>query len=44
MPNIPRAQEQLFDTKRSAREKYVDLVIGRPGWGALLMYELVVLL
>jgi acetyltransferase-like isoleucine patch superfamily enzyme len=44
MPNIPRAQEQLFDTKRSARDKYVDLVIGRPGWGALLMHELVVLL
>ena len=44
MPNIPRAQEQLFDTKRSAREKYVDLVVGRPGWGALLMHELVVLL
>ena len=44
MPNIPRAQEQLFDTKRSARQKYVDLVVGRPGWGALLMHELVVLL
>jgi acetyltransferase-like isoleucine patch superfamily enzyme len=44
MPTIPRAQEQLFDTKRSAREKYAALVIGRPGWGPLLMYELVVLL
>src|SRR5688572_4495573 len=43
-PHIPRAQEQLFDTKRSAREKYADLVIGQPGWGPLLMYELVVLL
>ena len=44
MADIQRAQEQLFDTKRSAREKYVDLVIGQPGWGALLLYELVVLL
>ena len=44
MPTIPRAQEQLFDTKRSAREKYAALVIGQPGWGPLLMYELVVLL
>jgi acetyltransferase-like isoleucine patch superfamily enzyme len=44
MPSIPRAQEQLFDTKRSAREKYAALVVGRPGWGPLLMYELVVLL
>ena len=44
MPDIPRAQEQLFDTKRSAREKYVDLVIGQPGWGPLLLHELVVLL
>src|SRR5688572_30585844 len=43
-PHIPRAQEQLFDTKRSAREKYADLVIGQPGWGPLLIYELVVLL
>jgi acetyltransferase-like isoleucine patch superfamily enzyme len=44
MTHIPRAQEQLFDRKRSAREKYADLVIGRPGWGALLSYELVVLM
>jgi acetyltransferase-like isoleucine patch superfamily enzyme len=41
---IPRAQEQLFDSKRSAREKYAALVVGRPGWGPLLMYELIVLL
>jgi acetyltransferase-like isoleucine patch superfamily enzyme len=44
MTNIPRAQEQLFDRKRSAREKYAELVIGQPGWGPLLMYEIVVLL
>lgn len=44
MPEIPRAQEQLFDPRRSARAKYSALVIGRPGWGALLRHELVTLL
>lgn len=44
MTNIPRAQDQLFDRKRSAREKYAALVVGRPGWGALLKHEVVVLL
>lgn len=44
MSNIPRAQDQLFDRKRSARQKYADLVVGRPGWGALLKHEGVVLL
>jgi acetyltransferase-like isoleucine patch superfamily enzyme len=41
---IQRAQDQLFDARRSAREKYAALVVGRPGWGALLKYESVVLL
>jgi acetyltransferase-like isoleucine patch superfamily enzyme len=41
---IAAAQEQLFDRQRSAREKYASLIVGRPGWGALLHYELVVLL
>jgi acetyltransferase-like isoleucine patch superfamily enzyme len=40
---IPRAQEQIFDRRRSAREKYSALVVGRPGWGALLKHELVTL-
>jgi acetyltransferase-like isoleucine patch superfamily enzyme len=40
---IPAAQEQLFDARRSAREKYVALVVGRPGWGALLKHELITL-
>jgi acetyltransferase-like isoleucine patch superfamily enzyme len=40
---IARAQEQLADPRRSAREKYAALVIGRPGWGALLKHELIVL-
>src|SRR5688572_8554096 len=41
MPDIPRAQDQLFGAGRSAREKYSALVVGRPGWGALIHYELV---
>jgi acetyltransferase-like isoleucine patch superfamily enzyme len=43
MPDIPRAQEQLFDRRQSARAKYAALVVGRPGWGALLKHELVTL-
>ncbi len=43
MTEIARAQEQLADPNRSAREKYAALVIGQPGWGALLKYELIVL-
>jgi acetyltransferase-like isoleucine patch superfamily enzyme len=41
MTEIPRAQEQLFDRRRSAREKYSALVVGRPGLGALLKHEIV---
>ena len=41
---IARVQEQLFASGRSSREKYQDLVVGRPGFGALAKYELVVLL
>jgi acetyltransferase-like isoleucine patch superfamily enzyme len=44
MADIPRAQDQLFDARSSAREKYSKLVVGRPGWGPLLKHELVVLL
>jgi len=43
MPEIPRAQDQLFNTRQSAREKYASLVVGRPGWGPLLQHELVTL-
>ena len=42
-PHIPRAQDELFAPGRSAREKYQALVVGRPGWGALLVHELVTL-
>jgi acetyltransferase-like isoleucine patch superfamily enzyme len=44
MADIPRAQEQLFSDRQSAREKYSTLVVGRPGWGALFQYEVVQLL
>jgi acetyltransferase-like isoleucine patch superfamily enzyme len=41
---IARVQEQLFEAGKPARTKYAELVIGRPGFGALLKYELVVTL
>jgi acetyltransferase-like isoleucine patch superfamily enzyme len=44
MTDIPRAQDQLFDSRTSAREKYEELVVGRPGWGPLVKHELVTLL
>ena len=43
-PSIARAQDQLFAPGRSAREKYAALVIGRPGFGAMLKYETIVML
>jgi acetyltransferase-like isoleucine patch superfamily enzyme len=36
-------QNQLFTPGTSSRAKYADLVIGRPGLGALLKYEVIVL-
>ena len=39
---IARAQDQLFRASGSARQKYSALVVGRPGWAALLKHELVV--
>ena len=43
MSEIPRAQDQLFNPRQSARDKYASLVVGRPGWGALIHHEIVVL-
>ena len=40
--DIPRAQDELTAPGRSAREKYSALVVGEPGWAALISYELVV--
>jgi len=39
---IPKAQEELFASGSSARQKYAKLVIGRPGFGSLIKYELIV--
>ena len=39
--NVPR---EVFDASKSKRQKYQDLVIGQPGWWALLRYELIILL
>ena len=44
MSDIPRAQDQLFDTRQSARQKYAALVVGRAGWGALIKHEAITLL
>ena len=38
---IDKAQQQVFDESKSARQKYAELVVGRPGIGALLKHELV---
>ncbi len=38
-----RIQDELSAPGRSSRAKYADLVIGRPGLGALIKHELVVL-
>ena len=43
-PGIAKAQDQLFAPGMSARKKYAALVVGQPGLGALLKYELVVML
>jgi acetyltransferase-like isoleucine patch superfamily enzyme len=43
MSDIQRAQDQLFDDRLSARQKYAALVVGRPGLGALVQHELVTL-
>jgi acetyltransferase-like isoleucine patch superfamily enzyme len=43
-PRIGKAQEQLFAPGMSARKKYAALIVGQPGLGALLKYELVVML
>ena len=43
MADIPKAQDQLFDARSSALQKYARLVVGRPGWWALLRHELVTL-
>ena len=40
---VSKVQEQLFAPGKSSRAKYAELVVGRPGFGALLKYELIVM-
>jgi acetyltransferase-like isoleucine patch superfamily enzyme len=37
--NVPR---EVFDASKSERQKYQDLVVGQPGWWALLRHELII--
>ena len=41
---IPRVQDELSRPGASARDKYAALIVGKPGLGALLKHELIVLL
>lgn len=43
MAEIPKAQEQLFDARTSALDKYADLVVGRRGLWWLIAHELITL-
>ena len=43
MADIPKAQDQLFDARSSALEKYARLVVGRSGAWALVRHELITL-
>jgi acetyltransferase-like isoleucine patch superfamily enzyme len=42
-PPIGKIQDQLSDPGQSSRAKYAALVVGRPGFGALIKHELIVL-
>ena len=44
MNHIPRVQDELSRPGVSARQKYAALIVGKPGWDALIKYEAVVLL
>ena len=41
---IPRAQEELARPGMTPQEKYSALIVGQPGWAALIKHELVLLL
>jgi acetyltransferase-like isoleucine patch superfamily enzyme len=41
--DIPRAQDELFRPGMTPRERYAALIVGRPGWWALVKHEVVVL-
>jgi hypothetical protein len=40
-PRITVIQHELFNEGKSKADKYRDLVIGQPGWGPLVAFELV---
>lgn len=42
-PKITVIQRELFDQERSKAARYASLVVGRPGWSALLKYEAILL-
>jgi acetyltransferase-like isoleucine patch superfamily enzyme len=42
--HIPRVQDELSRPGISAKDKYAALIVGKPGWDALIKHELVVLL
>ena len=42
--HIPRAQDELFTSGQTSRQKYSALIVGHSGWAGLLKYELVVLM
>jgi acetyltransferase-like isoleucine patch superfamily enzyme len=42
--SIGRAQDQLFASGKSSRAKYSELVVGRPGFAALLKHEAIITL
>jgi acetyltransferase-like isoleucine patch superfamily enzyme len=41
---IPRVQDELSRPGVSARDKYAALIVGKPGWDALVKHEAIVLL
>ena len=43
-PRITVIQRELFDALRSKVRRYADLVVGKPGWWALVKFELITLL
>jgi acetyltransferase-like isoleucine patch superfamily enzyme len=43
-PRITVIQKELFDERKSKRQRYAELVVGKPGLLALLKYELIVTL
>jgi acetyltransferase-like isoleucine patch superfamily enzyme len=42
--DIPRIQDDLTRPGLTSREKYSALIVGQPGWAALISYEFVVLM